>query len=70
MFQEPCNRIRGKRSPPADRSEAHGLRKPPLQKMLLKKMLQHITPCVALHNIVCLTGHRPSLMMVSANFPG
>jgi hypothetical protein len=40
------------------------------KKMLRKKMLQHATRHLALHNIVCLTSPMPSLMMVSAIFQG
>jgi hypothetical protein len=43
---------------------ARGLLKILRNKILPTKMLQHVMRCVALHNIVCLTGHGPSLMMV------
>jgi hypothetical protein len=33
--------------------------------LIAGKMLQHVMSCVALHNIVCLTRHKPSLMMVT-----
>jgi hypothetical protein len=68
-FRNRRDLVRGKGSPPADRNDgtriADGL---PTKrriageilptKTLLKKMLQHVTQCAALHNIVCLTGHQ------------
>jgi hypothetical protein len=64
MFQEQPQSRRGKRSPPAAAARARGLLKILGVKPLPTRMLQHVMRCVALHNIVCLTYHGPSLMMV------